>query len=735
MSEEVDILIKKLAKEADSRQRQTLLTGKLAGKSGKEFDRLTKQIKTAAAEYTKANKEDKEAIKNLKKVNKELKDTEKSFDKFDGELRKASQALKPFKDSMMTMGDASGEGTKKLSNMFDMFSQFGATGGLISGVARSFDYMIETFTSLSQVGAQFGNDMLGMQRAANEARLPLGEFSALIQDNAPALASLFNSTQEGARQMIGFTKGVRDAASDEGLYGLGITVEDLNEYMGTYLQTQRFRGRAAAVSQQVVIDQTIKYTKELDLLAKLTGTSRKALDDQVKAQQADAVWQRAKAGMTADQITQADALIASLDNVDPALADQAKSIMATGIGFGDLGNTLMGMNPQLVETLRNFKGLTNSGKTATDIMGMLGESGRNFNDTFQDAAVLKFAGGAVGDVGNAMQKLSTITVKDIEDQRKQQTEMKKANEVLKPFRKGMKDLNAAFGELKVEFFSHIVPAITGFTKFITGPFKDTLLGFADFMQDNPKTTAALIVGGLGATILFDMAKQITIVATGVRLGMVGKGMGGASGIGKVAKVVGKAGVVGAGVGGAAIAGQYAAGADTHLKKGAGILGAAASGAMAGAMFGPLGAAAGGLLGGIYGAFKAYNKNAEKAVSSYDEGTIGSGSLFQDFGKGTPAMLHGMEAVVTKDQMDGLLAGAVKASGQSAEDTGGGGGGGNDAVSNGNDAISKAMATLNQTNSQMLEKLNMLVAIESATERNTKLTNRVIAGGGGDLVGG
>ena len=50
-------------------------------------------------------------------------------------------------------------------------------------------------------------------------------------------------------------------------------------------------------------------------------------------------------------------------------------------------------------------------------------------------------------------------------------------------------------------------------------------------------------------------------------------------------------------------------------------------------------------------------------------------------------------------------------------------------------ITKSLATLNQTNSQMLEKLNMLVVIESATEKNTKLTNRVIAGGGGDLIAG
>ena len=712
MSEEVDILIKKLAAEADSRQRQTLLTGKLAGKSGKEFDKLTKQIKTAAEEYRKANKEDKEATRNLKNVNKELKSTEKSFDRFDGELRKASQALRPFKTSIAALGDASGEGTKKLSNMFDMFSEFGASGGLISGVARSFDYIIETFTSMSQVGAQFGNDMLGMQRAANEARLPLGEFSALIQDNAPALASLFNTTQEGARQMIGFTKGVRDAASDEGLYGLGITVEDLNEYMGTYLQTQRFRGRAQAVTQQQVIDQTIKYTKELDLLAKLTGTSRKALDDQVKAQQADAIYQRAKNDMSADQQIQADALIASLNGVNPALAEQAKSIMATGIGFGDLGNTLMGMNPELVATLKNFKGLTANGKTATDIMGMLGESGRNFNAAFPDAAVFRFAEGAVGEVGTINQQLSTITAKSIEDQRKQQKEIAENNRVLEPFREGMKGLNAAFGELKVEFFQHIVPGITMFTEFITGPFKDTLLGFASFMQDNPKKTAAILLTGLGATILFDFAKQVAIVAAGVKLGMVGKGAGGMGGLGKN---VAKAGGAMAGLGIATTGVGIAETAETNLGKSAGVATAAAGGALTGAVIGSavpiigtaIGAAVGGLIGGGIAAYKGWFDENSRAL-----GTLGA----------TGSVIEPVDRMLKIHKGERVLDTGEAATYNTAENSG-------------NDAITKSLATLNQTNSQMLEKLNMLVVIESATEKNTKLTNRVIAGGGGDLIAG
>ena len=712
MSEEVDILIKKLAAEADSRQRQTLLTGKLAGKSGKEFDKLTKQIKTAAEEYRKANKEDKEATRNLKNVNKELKSTEKSFDRFDGELRKASQALRPFKTSIANLGDASGEGAKKLSNMFDMFSEFGASGGLISGVARSFDYIIETFTSMSQVGAQFGNDMLGMQRAANEARLPLGEFSALIQDNAPALASLFNTTQEGARQMIGFTKGVRDAASDEGLYGLGITVEDLNEYMGTYLQTQRFRGRAQAVTQQQVIDQTIKYTKELDLLAKLTGTSRKALDDQVKAQQADAIYQRAKNDMSADQQIQADALIASLNGVNPALAEQAKSIMATGIGFGDLGNTLMGMNPELVATLKNFKGLTANGKTATDIMGMLGESGRNFNAAFPDAAVFRFAEGAVGEVGTINQQLSTITAKSIEDQRKQQKEIAENNRVLEPFREGMKGLNAAFGELKVEFFQHIVPGITMFTEFITGPFKDTLLGFASFMQDNPKKTAAILLTGLGATILFDFAKQVAIVAAGVKLGMVGKGAGGMGGLGKN---VAKAGGAMAGLGIATTGVGIAETAETNLGKSAGVATAAAGGALTGAVIGSavpiigtaIGAAVGGLIGGGIAAYKGWFDENSRAL-----GTLGA----------TGSVIEPVDRMLKIHKGERVLDTGEAATYNTAENSG-------------NDAITKSLATLNQTNSQMLEKLNMLVVIESATEKNTKLTNRVIAGGGGDLIAG
>ena len=107
--------------------------------------------------------------------------------------------------------------------------------------------------------------------------------------------------------------------------------------------------------------------------------------------------------------------------------------------------------------------------------------------------------------------------------------------------------------------------------------------------------------------------------------------------------------------------------------------------------------------------------------------------FQDFGSGTPAMLHGTEAVVPKNdigQLVGLLAevGATTSTNATASDT----------VTNNTTSID--MTKLNANTEQLIaltEKtanhLNMLVTIGAMTEKNTKSTNNSLANMGGSLV--
>jgi len=141
--------------------------------------------------------------------------------------------------------------------------------------------------------------------------------------------------------------------------------------------------------------------------------------------------------------------------------------------------------------------------------------------------------------------------------------------------------------------------------------------------------------------------------------------------------------------------------------------------------------------GLFGSGGAGSKQMIDDFSASEMPMFRTGSDgIQNFGSGTPVMLHGREAVATRDQLANL-ANEILATGTAVSSTGQ-----KELVTNNTTidntmgdltALNTAVNDLIKTNKTMEQHLNMLVTVSAMTEKNTKKTNFNLANLSGSLV--
>ena len=154
-------------------------------------------------------------------------------------------------------------------------------GSVLSSATGYFQNSIDTFRTLSDVGAGFGNDMMAMRNSSAEAGLSLEQFAAVISSNATRMNLLGATTSQGADRMGKISKAMR--TQEAGLLRLGLTQEDVNEGLMDYIENQALQGRMNGRSNASLAAGAASYLKELDLLARATGRSRREIQDEMNS--------------------------------------------------------------------------------------------------------------------------------------------------------------------------------------------------------------------------------------------------------------------------------------------------------------------------------------------------------------------------------------------------------------------------------------------------------------------
>ena len=254
----------------------------------------------------------------------------------------------PFNFALETTGTALGvleDGAKVLGKAFMSVAGIALTAfttALGFTVGRLFSYA-DTFRTLNDVGMNFAsrseegaNSMVELARQASNANLSIDQFSDLLSKNTAVAIAI------GTEQFANISKSVREAAIQFGQYGM--TIDQLNEFTGDYLDMQRMNGMLQNMTQAEQTARSNEYLQSLTNLTRVTGLSRRQIADSLKAQQAEGTFRayllsldeetRKSVQANAEAAMAVFASIPGGDQVGEAFGQIISGLPAAGTEFG-----------------------------------------------------------------------------------------------------------------------------------------------------------------------------------------------------------------------------------------------------------------------------------------------------------------------------------------------------------------------------------------------------------------
>lgn len=147
------------------------------------------------------------------------------------------------------------------------------------------------FNQISQTGNSFNNDIIGMKVAAANSRMSFDEFTQMMSKNGGEIGKNFagigGSVAKGGMAFTEFSKTFFDSGVAENLRQMGYTSKDLNEVLASQIGFQKSTTDTSVAGQIRTAQAAAELATEMDLIAKMTGKSRKEQEAQLEKAKAD----------------------------------------------------------------------------------------------------------------------------------------------------------------------------------------------------------------------------------------------------------------------------------------------------------------------------------------------------------------------------------------------------------------------------------------------------------------
>ena len=650
---------------------------KVLGSTNKRVIQNTKTIKQESetrkrtiksmADFIKKKKETGSYVEafgiEIKEATEELTDFERKLQGMPSPLGLLKKAFTFVKDAAMQLGGAliktafnfakTSSNIKTFQDAVDAgmkdLGMFGQASGIL---AEELDSNIEMFRGLAQSGATFNTSLLQLRGNASRAGMPLIQFQEFIQDNTQVLAKMFGSVNQGIPAFVELGRGLRKFTMDE-LAGFGITMEDANEFLGTFTELQRAQGRSQGMTAQQLLTGTKAYVKNLTQLSRLTGQSVKELDAQNRQRALDGVLQAKLAQMSTEDAIKFQKV---LDLFPPGAQQAVQELGLLGAPVSEAGKALQVLSGGAIQDIIK-EAMATPGKLSEEATVELSNKIKTLSTDIQKSPLASaFATAALAGGESFFREGNNLI-----------TAMAGSAADIAKFTKTTADAQA---ESPTKALMNVRNALD----LNTEALQDATTAILNKLVLDPDSAGAKVIQGFvndAGTMTKEMVNKLKGMF-GIEPDKDGRDYGPHN-------------------------------KDKFEKDFVNIFG-----------------------------FKIKKSEAPSdyyGENLYQQGTDG----FKDFGSGTPAMLHGVEAVVPKNDI-GQLANLLGEAGATTTNTPTGG----DTITN--NTTSTDMSILNRNTEQLValtEKtanhLNTLVMIGAMTEKNTKSTNKSLADMGGSLV--
>lgn len=553
-----------------------------------------------------------------------------------------------------------------------------ALGGAGTGLHKATEFIQETagsFRQLSSVGAGLDGDFTELRRVAANTRMPLDKFTEMVGDNAERLNALGTGVNGGTRAFGQLSKQMYDSRMGAELQALGVGFEESNELLLDYMEGRRREidfSKLNAEQQRAQIKSAQAYIYELDTIARITGKNRKELQEEARAKA------REGQNLAALRLLEMEGVEGATQNFKEMSANISGKM---GPGFNDMFASMIRLGGAIDATDETQRALAGGMPEVTDLMRKAALALRDGNnsaaleyqkqaeaamiDAQNDPNKLRIMalGDNAGAVGKAMADQLAAT-QDFQDAVNRQTEAMglttdsaanaaAAIEALgKAAREGQQaTVSAPTNQAVVAAETAIRDAGSAMFNTIDSDFKPAIQNAAAVVAEafgsispqdmqNFTDNLASAAGGIQGPInkLREMAENTEQFTDTERENYA-----------HIANELENTKNIIQDVGSSAKEVEEA-----RLKQ-FNLLNSMSSDLD---NYSPKGADSGSAIED-----KSWWDSFKETISNilpFNAGTLGeTGSLFKDFGEGQLAMLHGLEAVVTPDQMKGILASNLK----------------------------------------------------------------------------